>query len=70
MRIMKYLLSLILIFSICFICSPSESVAKTTDVNMFVHQKLNCDPKMLIKGNPNIDPGILLNSQPKNALTK
>jgi hypothetical protein len=76
----KSLLIAALVISMNFINSPSKSTDKpnhgsnipymekdsfnSVDERMFVYPKRNCDPKMLIPCNPNIDPGFILKKLP------
>lgn len=81
MKKIKILWSVILIITLSFICSPSKSIAKSYDSanepdkianslnakdgKMLVSPKYNCDPKMLIPGNPDIDLKFLINPLPE-----
>jgi len=81
MKKIKILWSIILIITTSFICSPSKSIAesyysenepdnaagslKANDEGMLISPRYNCDPKMLIQGNPDIDPKFLLELLPK-----
>lgn len=45
---------------------PNEStnIEKTNDEKFLIYPKYNCDPKILIPGDPNIDPKFVLNESP------
>lgn len=80
MKKSRLLWNVVLITTICSICWPSNSIARSSDdINkpgetanrspandekMLINPKYNCDPKMIIPGNPDIDPNFLLKHLP------
>lgn len=80
MKKVKFILGVFLITTFVSICLPSKTIALSNDstnkanktVSNFevpdekvnIYREYNCDPKMLIPGNPNIDPKMLINGNP------
>ena len=77
----KFFVGVGLFLAVSVFCSSSKSMArsmdnsdvpakaiidfKTGDEKAVISPKYNCDPKMLIPGNPYIDPKFLLDLLPK-----